>query len=213
LARDKVESPVSKSQKWYVVWQGRRPGIYASWGECADQVKGFPDAKYKAFPTRAEAEAAFKSDAADYIGRVAKPSPELLRRLGECYVVDAACSGYPGPVEYRCVHLPDGKEVFRQGPFADGSVNVGEFLAIVHALALFKEKQITAPVYSDSEIALGWVNDRHCKTKLLPTEKNAKLFDLIRRAEHWLEQNEYPNKVLKWETEEWGENPADFGRK
>ena len=92
-------------------------------------------------------------------------------------------------------------------------MNVGEFLVIVHALALFKEKQIGATIYSDSEIATGWVKDGRCKTKLLPTEKNAKLFDLIQRAEQWLELNEYPNKVLKWDTEEWGENPADFGRK
>ena len=204
---------MSKPQKWYVVWQGRQPGIYASWDECAEQVKGFPDAKYKAFPTRAEAEAAFKDEAADHIGRVSKPSPELLRQLGECYAVDAACSGYPGPVEYRCVHLPDCKEIFHQGPYADGSVNVGEFLVIVHALALFKEKQITSAIYSDSEIAIGWVEEKHCKTQLPQTNKNAKLFDLIQGAEHWLEQNVYPNNVLKWETEEWGENPADFGRK
>ena len=202
-----------KLQKWYVVWKGRAPGVYGSWAECERQVKGYTGAQYKAFPTRAEAEAAFKDSAADHIGRAAKPSPELLRWLGECYAVDAACSGYPGPVEYRCVHLPDGAQIFHQGPYADGSVNVGEFLAIVHALALCKEKQITSTIYSDSETALGWVSGRQCKTKLLPTEKNAKLFDLIRRAEEWLERNEYPNPIRKWDTAQWGENPADFGRK
>ena len=47
-------------------------------------------------------------------------------------------------------------------------------------------------------------------------ERNAKteaLFQMIERAENWLKNNTYSTKLLKWETDQWGEIPADFGRK
>jgi ribonuclease HI len=205
---------MGKAQKVYVVWKGRRPGIYRSWDQCAKQVNGFPGASYKAFSTRTEAEKAFKSPPGDYIGQpVSRLSPELLRKIGDGYAVDAACSGNPGRLEYRCVHIPTGREVFRRGPFEDGTNNVGEFLALAHALALFKDTGITSPMYSDSETALSWVRNGKCKTQLERNARNAGLFRLIADAERWLEHNEYPNKVLKWDTEAWGENPADFGKK
>ena len=133
--------------------------------------------------------------------------------IAESYAVDAACSGNPGPLEYRCVHTSTRKQLFKQGPFEHGTNNIGEFLAIVHALALFKQKGITLPIYSDSENAIGWVKEKKCKTKLAPDERNAPLFELVARAEQWLAENDYSNPILKWETEAWGEVPADFGRK
>ena len=126
--------------------------------------------------------------------------------------VDAACSGNPGPMEYRGVHLPSGKEVFRFGPI-QGTNNIGEFLAIVHALALLKQKGLSMPVYSDSVSGMAWVRNRKAKTTLEYNEKNAQALNLVRRAERWLRENPLPVPVLKWNTEEWGEIPADFGRK
>ncbi len=49
-------------QKYYVVWKGRKPGIYTSWTECEAQVKGFAGAEYKSFPNREMAEAAFRGE-------------------------------------------------------------------------------------------------------------------------------------------------------
>jgi len=69
------------------------------------------------------------------------------------------------------------------------------------------------PVYSDSRNAILWVKNRKCKTLLKPVPANAPLFELIARAEKWLHENTYANPVLKWDTAEWGEIPADFGRK
>ena len=86
-------------------------------------------------------------------------------RTETALAVDAACSGNPGPMEYRGVHLPTGKQVFHFGPM-HGTNNIGEFLAIVHALALMKQKGLKIPVYSDSYNAILWVNKRQCKTKL-----------------------------------------------
>ncbi len=207
-----------KKQKYYVVWKGRQPGIYANWEQCSAQVTGYTGAEYKAFDSRAAAGEAYQGAYEDYKGQhVSSLSEEQLRAIGkpilDSYAVDAACAGNPGPLEYRCVHTQTGKQVFRQGPFEHGTNNIGEFLAIVHALALFKQKNISQPIYSDSENAISWVQEKKCKTKLKPDDQNAPLFELVERAEQWLANNEYANPILKWETEAWGEIPADFGRK
>lgn len=41
--------------KYYAVKIGRKAGIYRTWTEAQAQVKGFPNAKFKSFPTEAEA--------------------------------------------------------------------------------------------------------------------------------------------------------------
>ena len=130
----------------------------------------------------------------------------------DAIAVDAACSGNPGPMEYRGVDLRTGQELFHFGPI-QGTNNIGEFLAIVHALALQKKEGATRTIYSDSRTAIIWVSKKHCKTTLPRTPENAYLYNVIARAEQWLRVNSYPNKLLKWETERWGEVPADFGRK
>lgn len=133
--------------------------------------------------------------------------------INEAIAVDAACSGNPGPMEYRGIYLRTGKEIFHYGP-VHGTNNIGEFLAIVHGLALLKQKGLdTMPIYSDSVNAQLWVKKKKCKTTLVRTPETAQLYDVIARAEAWLRNNTYNNPILKWPTEEWGEIPADFGRK
>ena len=203
---------MSKKQKYYVVWKGVSPGVYTSWTDCQLQVKGFDGALYKSFDTQDEAEHAFASPAHHYIGtHNSKALPKDFDM--NCVAVDAACSGNPGPMEYRGVYLLTGQEIFHFGPVY-GTNNIGEFLAIVHALALMKQKGIQMTIYSDSRNALGWVNQKKCKTKLERTPKTEELFQMIERAENWLKTHAYADiPLLKWETEEWGEVPADFGRK
>jgi ribonuclease HI len=94
-----------------------------------------------------------------------------------------------------------------------GTNNIGEFLAIVHALAFLKKHEVNIPVYTDSLTALKWVKDKKVKTKLKETPENEELFELIERAVNWLNNNTYNNAILKWDTKNWGEIPADFGRK
>ena len=206
--------------KFYVVWNGRKTGIFTKWNECAEQIKGFQGAIYKAFADQAEAEKAFKSDYRNYIGIniqvTAKKTAHMKspsRPIRDCLCVDAACSGNPGMLEYQGVNLKTNEVVFRKGPFELGTVNLGEFLAIVHALAYLKKKKSLIPVYSDSHTAIKWVKDRAVKTNLARTPASKPLFDLIDRALIWLNENEYENPVLKWQTQYWGEIPADFGRK
>ena len=130
----------------------------------------------------------------------------------QAWAVDAACSGNPGPMEYRCVDLATGAVVFHFGPM-HGTNNIGEFLAIVHALALLKQNGSDMPLYSDSANAIAWVRRRHCNTRLAQTDANTPVFNLIARAEAWLTQNTYTTQIIKWPTHLWGEIPADFGRK
>ncbi len=206
-------------QKFYVVWEGVTPGVYTSWTDCQLQIKGYEGAKYKSFDTREEAERALATSSYAYIGKNAKKKSEKVssETLPACVIdnslaVDAACSGNPGPMEYRGVHIASRQEVFHFGP-TKGTNNIGEFLAIVHGLALLKQKGFDMPIYSDSVNAISWVRQKKCKTKLSRTAETEELFKLIERAEKWLRENTYTTRILKWETKEWGEIPADFGRK
>ncbi|MDR0394121.1 MAG: ribonuclease H family protein [Tannerella sp.] len=205
-------------QKYYVVWRGVDPGIYEHWTDCQLQIKGYEGALYKSFDTKEEAEEAFADSPYAYIGKNSKKNAKPDKNAQPPYIpeslaVDAACSGNPGRMEYRGVYVETGQQVFHVGPLTQGTNNIGEFLALVHGLALFSRNGCTMPIYSDSRNAILWVQQKKCRTKLKQTAQNAAVFDLIARAEKWLKENTYNTAILKWETSAWGEIPADFGRK
>ena len=137
------------------------------------------------------------------------PPPYIV----ESIAVDAACSGNPGPMEYRGVYVRTGQVLFKVGPMEQGTNNIGEFLAIVHGMAMLEKQGLRMPLYSDSVNAQIWVRQGFCKTTLQENEVNAPIFDLIRRAESWLRTHSFRVPIYKWETKQWGEIPADFGRK
>lgn len=215
-----------KKQKFYVVWVGRVPGIYVNWTDCKSQIDEFPNAKYKSFESLEKAEEAYVSGYANYIASGKTQSfSDLLKQcvdnipvgkpsIGtEALAVDAACSHNPGVMEYRGVYLKDNSQIFHAGPFQLGTNNIGEFLAIVHGLALLKQRGSEMPIYSDSANAISWIRQKKCKTNLVKNNKTEQLYNLIERAENWLKNNDYHNPIRKWQTESWGEIPADFGRK
>lgn len=210
--------------KYYVVWEGYAPGIYDSWDECKQQIDGYPGAKYKSFSSKDAATKAFRDNYDDHIGalqtvaRALRGETQAVSKPVSAYnpeslAVDAACSGNPGPMEYRGVYVRTGEEVFRVGPLQGGTNNIGEFLALVHGLSLLKQKGSLLPIYTDSVNAMSWVRQKRCKTQLERTPQNEKIFELIARAERWLQTNTFSTPIYKWETKEWGEIPADFGRK
>lgn len=219
-----------KKQKFYVVWSGNTPGVYDNWEDCKAQVHGVQGAVYKSFETLEAAHKAFSEEPSVYVFRkpateqntpkergVKRPSPSINkkndRKGGITWCVDAACSGNPGKMEYRGVEIPSNRLIFHFGPMY-GTNNIGEFLAIVHALALADKQGIEhLRIFSDSRNAINWVKQKQCKTKLARTKKSEPLYNLIERAENWLQTHAFSYPVLKWETEEWGEIPADFGRK
>jgi ribonuclease HI len=211
---------MAKKQKFYVVWKGKRPGIYESWEDCQSQIKGIKGAQYKSFHSFVEAKKAFNGNYEDYKGKKkneSELSAEEKLKYGDpnyhSIAVDAASSGNPGKMEYQGVDTKTKKQLFKQGPFEEGTNNIGEFLAIVHALAFLQQKRSDRIIYTDSRTAMSWVRKKKCNTKLVKTKKNAPVFELITRAEKWLRKNQYNTPIVKWETKAWGEIPADFGRK
>lgn len=191
--------------KFYVVWNGRKTGIFTTWSECEKQVKGYPGARFKSFSTKEEAEAAYKG--------------EEVRRLNDDEIdwnsisVDVGTHGNPGKIEYKGVDTKTGEVLFSHEGIEMGTNNMGEFLAIVHALAYLKKLGSNKTIYSDSMTAIKWVKQKKANATLARTEKTEYIWSLIDRAERWLQQNEYENKILKWNTEKWGEIKADYGRK
>ncbi|PIE99473.1 MAG: ribonuclease H [Polaribacter sp.] len=212
---------MSKKKKYYVVWKGKKMGVFTSWEMCKKQIQGFENAQYKSFIDKQEAEKAFKGSFADYKGKNTKKvkiTAEERAKYGNPILkslsVDAACAGNPGKMEYRGVLTDSKKQIFIQGVFENGTNNIGEFLALVHALALLKQKNLyNFPIYSDSKIAISWVRQKKCKTNIVFNQTNKDLKNLIIRAENWLKNNSFRNPILKWHTKVWGEIPADFGRK
>ncbi len=197
--------------------------MYSSWDKCKEQIFGYENAKYKSFSSIEAAEKAYAENPWKHLnsknGKNGKnpAKSKAVSTSGKIITnsvsVDAACSGNPGLMEYRGVFTADGEEIFHQGPFEDGTNNIGEFLAIVHALAFLKKTSKDLPIYSDSRNAIKWIEKKKCNTTLKKTERNQYIFELIDRAEKWLNLNTYPNPIIKWETSKWGEIPADFGRK
>jgi ribonuclease HI len=215
-----------KVPKYYVVWVGHQPGVYSTWPQAQKQINGYPSAKYKSFLSKGDAEFAYKRDWKDYYDMTPKEpgrkkseplilTEELLKVIdANSIAVDAACSGNPGKMEYRGVYtLAPEKELFRSPVFPLGTNNIGEFLALVHGIALISEKHPDMTIYSDSRLAMGWIKAKKCRTKLPRNHKTEHLFTLIERGETWLKTHKFKNPIKKWETKKWGEIPADFGRK
>lgn len=221
-----------KKQKYYVVWQGNTPGIYDSWDACKQQVEGVAAAKYKSFESRSEAEAAYARPFSEIIGQgsakltikqdcmvgvnekgmtVVRPG-NVPGPVLDSLAVDAACSGNPGVMEYQGVYVANRQQVFHyKAPV--GTNNIGEFLAIVHGLSYLKKHNLKQIIYSDSVNAINWVKRKECRSKLELNDKTVELWNYVRRAEAWLQANTYTTEIRKWDTDNWGEIPADFGRK
>lgn len=222
---------MAKKQKYYVVWQGNQPGIYDTWSECEKQIKGVAGARFKSFESRTMAEQALRlgpETGATLAERQTEGEPLLSidangmttirsnydgpKPILDAIAVDAACSGNPGVMEYQGVYVASRTQLFHfKAPV--GTNNIGEFLAIVHGLAFLKKNNMNLIIYSDSVNAINWVRAKQCRTKLALTPETAKLYEIIRRAEAWLHNNRYSTEIRKWDTDHWGEIPADFGRK
>ena len=215
-------------QKYYVVWVGNTPGIYTNWPECQLQVAQFKDAKYKSYDSKTEAEQAYRDGWKQHWGKKkveghvqpkkTKSSKTESEKSSEeidynSISVDVGTRGNPGPIEYRGVDTQTGEVIFAKGPIPNGTNNLGEFLAIVHSLAHLKKEGSNKTVYSDSRTALKWVREKQVATTLKRDESTKEVWGLVDRALHWLQMNQYDNQVRKWETKEWGEIKADYGRK
>ena len=199
-------------QKYYVVWKGNKPGIYQSWERCQNEIKNVKGALFKSFSDEAEAKKAYEQGYETYKKTLdfidISDGPEL-----NSISVDAASSGNPGTMEYQGVDTNTKEVLFKMGPFNNATNNIGEFLALVHGIAILEKDLKKRIIYSDSVTAMSWVRKKRCQTKLKRNDENEEVFILIDRATKWLKENNYSAKIKKWETKKWGEIPADFGRK
>ena len=209
-------------KKYYVVWAGRITGVFEDWATCKAQVEQYEGAKYKSFESKLEADRAYQEGYEQYRKQQLETTkPAALSFLSsndpvpvwDSLSVDAACNMVTKQMEYRGVHTTTKKVWFHQGPFPGASNNIGEFLAIVHGLALLKQMNSPIPIYTDSITALAWVRAKKCKTKMEWTMESQDLFMMVRKAEMWLHDNTWTTPIYKWDTKAWGEIPADFGRK
>lgn len=213
---------MAAKKKFYVVWAGRITGVFDDWPTCKSQVDQFEGAKYKSFESKIEADQAYRMGYESYRKQQLAESPQANLKfvssndpvpVWDSLSVDAAWNTVTKVMEYRGVHTATGKVWFHKGPFQGASNNIGEFLAIVHGLALLKQMNSNLPIYTDSITAISWVRHKKHKSVILPTEENMLIFDLLERAESWLKNNSFETRIIKWDTRSWGEIPADFGRK
>jgi ribonuclease HI len=218
---------MAAKQKYYVVWVGRNPGVYLSWADCQDQINKFDEAKFKSYESKAAADKAYKDgwkkhwgqgqDQAKQSNGSFKPKSSSVDTTEEIdynsISVDVGTNGNPGPVEYKGVDTQTGEVIFAKGPIKKGTNNLGEFLAIVHGLAYLQKMNSNKTVYSDSVNAIKWVKQKAVSSTLARDESTKEIWDLVDRAVLWLKTNKYANKVAKWQTKQWGEIKADYGRK
>lgn len=198
----------------YVVWQGRRPGIYQTWDQCKDQIDWFPWAQFKKYRTQQEAERAFEMG---YRQGISAPKliwpPECVWHIA----VDAACRGNPWILEYQWVMIGSDRisctQLFYRGPYEQGSTNLGEFIALVVALR-YVHKHPWLTIYSDSLTAMAWVRDRQVRTTLDLSQINPVVRQQVQECVTWLrDHSSHHRSIKKWNTQERWECPADFGRK
>ena len=121
--------------------------------------------------------------------------------------VDGACSGNPGPAEYKGIDLKTDKELFHIS-IGNSTNNIAEFIGVIHAYAYSEKHNMNAIIWTDSMTAISWIKNKKVKTTF--TEYN----DILERAKKYLFLTTFDmTRIKKWNTKEWGEIPADFGRK
>lgn len=215
-------------QKYYVVWEGINPGVYETWAECQRQIEGYQQAKYKSYSSLEEAQQVFKEGWKKHwgIGKATKTKTQAKTKSKisasstpkeeidyDSISVDVGTRGNPGPVEYKGVDTRTEAILFQVGPIEKGTNNLGEFIAIVHALAYLQEQGSSRTVYTDSMTAMKWIRNKEVASTLTRDASTKKIWELTDRALQWLNTHTYKNKIKKWHTDQWGEIKADYGRK
>lgn len=132
-------------RKSYVVWAGRKPGVYDSWPECHRQIIGFKGAKFKSFPSQELAEEAFQSpekfvDVSGVKsvsnGGVKPTTEELTRDYTYAIFCDGSCHPNPGPSGTGMAVFESGqlKDAFYGCFNVEGTNNTAELMGILQAL-------------------------------------------------------------------------------
>lgn len=204
--------------QFYGVWIGRNPGIYDNWNACKEQVDKFPKALYSKLKATnlKDAQLEFESGYGNKktTSNVASESKETIPQEG-FLTVDGASNGLN--CEFQAVWYPSKEVAFASKKYQGGTNNIAEFLGLVFACKYLKDKNLPIKIYTDSVTAMAWFRNKKANTTATQTGKaTEELDDLLMKAENYLKNNEAALSkaiILKWETKDWGEIPADYGRK
>ena len=159
------------AKKFYVVWAGRKTGVFTDWTTTHGYVDKFPGARFKSFNSRAEAEAAFRAGRPATTPRpagaakAASPSAPRIHTAttGLQIYCDGACEPNPG-------NAGSGIAVYRDGQLAqlwyglyhpNGTNNTAELNALHHALIIAEEAIAageTAQILSDSTYSINCIS-------------------------------------------------------
>jgi ribonuclease HI len=180
-------------KKYYAVVRGRNPGIYTSWfgpAGAESQIRSFPAARYKGFPSLAEARNWMESpEHAKPAARKKAPSPageqDGISPKGILLYTDGACRGNPGPGGFGCV-IQNGEHrtELAQG-FRLTTNNRMELMACIAALEAL-ETPAEVVLYSDSSyvvngIEKGWARKWRARNWMRTPEEPALNADLWAR--------------------------------
>lgn len=157
------------AQKFYVVWAGRQTGVFTDWPTTHRQVDRFAGARYKSFPTRAEAERAFAAGATKptFVRRPSTRQPAELPTEPSAFDVRIYCDGACDPNPGRA---GSGLAVYRHGALAQlwfglhnpaGTNNTAELNALHRALMMAEaalSAGSTVQILCDSTYAINCIS-------------------------------------------------------
>jgi ribonuclease HI len=165
------ERGIELAKKFYVVWAGRKTGVFTDWATTQQQVDKFPGARFKSFPSRAEADQAFQAGRPASVGTraaavkgtsAARAKVPTATTSLQIYC-DGACEPNPG-------NAGSGIAVYRDGTVAqlwyglynpNGTNNTAELNALHHALLMAEtaiEAGQTPQILCDSTYAINCVS-------------------------------------------------------
>lgn len=199
--------------KYYVIFNTENRGIYDTWGECQEKTKGVSGVKFKSFKNRSLAETALNENLIE--SKENEKIKDLFPKIG--FATDGACNVKKRIGQYQIYDLEKNKMIFTSKEFENTTNNQMEFLALMHALILCEDLKVLEdikydnyPIYTDSITAISWLKNNKLNSNI---DYDSIVGKEIKKMLNWLKNNQYNNKIIKWETKNLGEIPADFGRK
>jgi len=167
------------AKKFYVVWKGRKPGVYKDWNSCKKQVDAYAGAKYKSFKTWDEALDQYQNNKPGSSPKASdsssiKNGKSVSSNRGIKTYTSDEISGMPETVKIftdgGCEPNPgeagSGVAIYQDGEVSElwyglynpqGTNNTAELNALHQGLLIAKEKVAngeTAVLFSDSKYSI-----------------------------------------------------------
>jgi ribonuclease HI len=188
------------NQKFYVIWVGRKPGIYDNWSEAFKQVEKFNGAKYKSFTSEQDAREAFSNSPNKELFHNSKKQPINEKKIytdtrieSNIHIYcDGGCEPNPGECSSGIVIYKDNTlaSLYYGLYQKNGTNNIAELLALLHSLKFaqsFLEQGLTVQILCDSKYSIDCITNWSYKWKENNWTKKGdeiKNLDMIKEAHH-----------------------------